>query len=229
MPASNSADFTLNYFPVRTLVARKPRKVVVTSDSNHAFPVARNLLDRKYQVENVAALNRAWAGDITSVPTAQGWLYLAVVLDLKSRRVIGWSMRDSLEQTLVHEALEMALGQRLSAEVEGELLFHSDRGSQYAAHDYQVRLLESHIVCSMSRKGNCWDSAVVESFFATLKKRRCIENAISPASRPKPACFITSRSSTIEDEDTLHWATKARTITSNPCLTECLVVELRSN
>ena len=158
------------------LVARKPRKFVVTTDSNHAFPISQNVLNRKYQVEAVAGLNRAWAGDITYVPTAQGWLYLAVVLDLKSRRVIGWSMRDSLEQTLVHEALEMALGQRLCAEVEGELLFHSDRrrgtlrGSQYAAHDYQEKLVESRIVGSMSRKGNCWDNAVVESFFATLKK-----------------------------------------------------------
>ncbi len=152
------------------LVARKPRKFVVTTDSNHAFPVAQNLLNRKYQVETVAGVDRAWAGDITYVPTAQGWLYLAVVLDLKSRRVIGWSMRDSLEQTLVHEALEMALGQRLPSGDEGELLFHSDRGSQYAAHDYRERLLDCNIMCSMSRKGNCWDNAVVESFFATLKK-----------------------------------------------------------
>ena len=95
---------------------------------------------------------------------------MAVVLDLKSRRVIGWSMRDSLEQTLVHEALDMALGQRLATAVPGELLFHSDRGSQYAAHDYQARLQDFGIVCSMSRRGNCWDNAVVESFFATLKK-----------------------------------------------------------
>jgi transposase InsO family protein len=152
------------------LVARKPRKFVVTTDSNHAFPPAQNLLNREYQVENIAGLNQAWAGDITYVPTAQGWLYLAVVLDLKSRRVIGWSMRDSLEQTLVHEALEMALGQRLPSGDEEALLFHSDRGSQYAAHDYQERLLDQHIVCSMSRRGNCWDNAVVESFFATLKK-----------------------------------------------------------
>ncbi len=152
------------------LVARKPRKFTVTTDSNHAFPLAQNVLNREYQVKAVAGLNRAWAGDITYVPTAQGWLYLAVVLDLKSRRVIGWSMSDSLEQTLVHEALEMALGQRLCAEVKGQLLFHSDRGSQYAAHDYQQRLVQSGIVCSMSRKGNCWDNAVVESFFATLKK-----------------------------------------------------------
>ena len=104
------------------------------------------------------------------MPTAQGWLYVAVVLDLKSRKVIGWSMRDSLEQTLVHKALEMALGQRASTEVPNELIFHSDRGSQYAADDYQNRLEAAGIVGSMSRKGNCWDNAVVESFFATLKK-----------------------------------------------------------
>ena len=152
------------------LVVHKPRRFVVTTDSNHAFPVAQNLLNRQFQVEDVAGLNRTWAGDITYVPTAQGWLYVAVVLDLKSRRVIGWSMRDSLEQTLVHEALEMALGQRLSAEIEGPLLFHSDRGSQYAAHDYREKLLESRIMGSMSRRGNCWDNAVVESFLATLKK-----------------------------------------------------------
>ena len=118
------------------LVAHQPRKFVVTTDSNHAFPVAQNLLNREYQVKNVAGLNRAWAGDITYVPTAdityvptaQGWLYVAVVLDLKSRRVIGWrvigwSMRDSLEQTLVHEALEMALGQRLPSKDNGEFSF----------------------------------------------------------------------------------------------------------
>jgi len=154
----------------QNLVVRPRRKFVATTDSGHAFPIAQNLLNREYQVEAVAGINRAWAGDITYIPTAQGWLYVAVVLDLKSRKVIGWSMRDSLEQTLVHEALEMALGQRLSAEVPNALLFHSDRGSQYAAHDYQRRLEAAGIVCSMSRKGNCWDNAVVESFFATLKK-----------------------------------------------------------
>ena len=93
--------------------------------------------------------------------------YVAVVLDLKSRKVIGWSMKDCLEQTLVQEALEMALVQRFSAEQPETLLFHSDRGSQYA---YQERLHERGIMCSMSRRGNCWDNAVVESFFATLKK-----------------------------------------------------------
>lgn len=152
------------------LVVRKARKFVATTDSSHAFPVAQNLLNREYQVEAVAGVNRAWAGDITYIPTAQGWLYVAVILDLKSRKVIGWSMKDSLEQTLVHEALEMAVGRRLSTESPEVLLFHSDRGSQYAAHDYQKRLHERGIVCSMSRRGNCWDNAPVESFFATLKK-----------------------------------------------------------
>ena len=154
----------------QNLVARKPRRFVVTTDSDHALTIAQNLLNREFQVEAVDGLNRAWAGDITYVPTAQGWLYMAVVLDLKSRKVIGWSMRDSLEQTLVHEALEMALGRRFPAEVAGPLLFHSDRGSQYAANAYQERLKERSIVCSMSRRGNCWDNAPVESFFATLKK-----------------------------------------------------------
>ncbi len=154
----------------QNLAVRPTRKFVATTDSGHALPVAQNLLNREYQIDAVAGLNRAWAGDITYVPTAQGWLYVAVVLDLKSRKVIGWSMRDSLEQTLVHEALEMALGQRVSTGLPNELLFHSDRGSQYAAHEYQERLKERGIVCSMSRKGNCWDNAVVESFFATLKK-----------------------------------------------------------
>jgi len=154
----------------QNLVARKPRRFVVTTDSDHALAIAPNLLNREFQVEAVDGLNRAWAGDITYVPTAQGWLYMAVVLDLKSRKVIGWSMRDSLEQTLVHEALDMALGQRFLAGVARPLLFHSDRGSQYAAHDYQKRLKERSIVCSMSRRGNCWDNAPLESFFATLKK-----------------------------------------------------------
>jgi len=154
----------------QNLVVRKPRKFVATTDSGHAFPVAQNLLNRKYQVDAVAGLNQVWAGDITYVPTAQGWLYMAVVLDLKSRKVIGWSMKNSLEQTLVHEALQMAIGQRFSAEIAEPLVFHSDRGSQYAAHAYQELLKEQGIVCSMSRRGDCWDNAPVESFFATLKK-----------------------------------------------------------
>lgn len=152
------------------LSACQPRRFVATTDSAHTLPVAPNRLNRQYQVEAVAGLNQAWAGDMTYIPTAQGWLYLAVVLDLKSRRVIGWGMSHSMEQQVVHDALEMALGQRPREEPSCDCLFHSDRGSQYAAHAYQERLNEQGIICSMSRRGNCWDNAPVESFFATLKK-----------------------------------------------------------
>lgn len=152
------------------LVARKRRRFVATTDSRHAYPVAENVLNREYQVQSVRDVNRAWAGDITYIPTATGWLYLAVVLDLKSRKVIGWSMANTLEKALVQEALNMALGQRLTQPANAELLFHSDRGSQYAAQDYRKQLEDAGIVCSMSRKGNCWDNAPLESFFATLKK-----------------------------------------------------------
>ena len=149
------------------LVAVPPRRFVVTTDAQHALPVAPNALNRQYQVEAVADVNHAWAGDITYVPTAEGWLYVAVVMDLKSRKVIGWGMGATLEQDLVSGALEMALGQR---QPNVGLLHHSDRGSQYASHRYQELLQQQGIVCSMSRKGNCWDNAPVESFFATLKK-----------------------------------------------------------
>jgi len=173
----------------QTLVVRKPRRFVATTDSGHTFPVAQNLLNRQYRVEVVAGLNRAWAGDITYIPTAQGWLYMAVVLDLKSRRVIGWSMKDTLEQTLVHEALEMALSRRFSAEGAKPLLFHSDRGSQYAAHAYQERLQERGIVCSMSRRGNCWDNAPLESFFATLKKEEVHREQYQTREQAKASLF----------------------------------------
>jgi transposase InsO family protein len=182
------------------LVVRKARKFIATTDSGHAFPVAKNLLNRKYQVEAVAGLNRAWAGDITYVPTAQGWLYVAVVLDLKSRKVIGWSMKDSLEQTLVqqalvvHEALEMAVSRRLPAESTETLLFHSDRGSQYAAHGYQRRLQEQGITCSMSRRGRAppgqdWDNAPAESFFATLKKEEVYREDYRTHEQAKASLF----------------------------------------
>ncbi len=158
------------------LVAQVPRQFVVTTDSKHTLAVATKRLNRQYQVGVVTEVNRAWAGDITYVPTAEGWLYVptaegwlyvAVVLDLKSRKVVGWGMESTLEQGLVSGALEMALEQRQPV---AGLLHHSDRGSQYASHRYQARLHQQGIVCSMSRKGNCWDNAPVESFFATLKK-----------------------------------------------------------
>ncbi len=145
-------------------IAVSPRKRFRhTTDSNHTNPIAPNLLDRKFTV-NMA--DEAWVADITYVWTAQGWLYLAVILDLFSRRVIGWSMDDNMRTELVMSALNMALGQR---NPEVGLIHHSDRGTQYASGEYRETLKANNILCSMSRKGNCWDNAVAESFYGTLE------------------------------------------------------------
>jgi transposase InsO family protein len=140
------------------------RAAVRTTDSTHAYPVAPNTLDRAF---GVPECNPVWASDITYVPTQQGWLYLATVLDCCSRRVVGWSMQSALGSDLALDALQMALIQR--GPVPGTLLHHSDRRSQYASLAYRDRLVEHGVACSMSRKGNCWDNAMAESFFATLK------------------------------------------------------------
>ena len=147
--------------------AKASKKFCVTTDSSHAHPVAPNLLDRQFSVEQVLSPDRVWASDITYIPTHEGWLYLAVVLDLCSRLVVGWSMRHTLEKSLVIDALRGALAYRSP---EAGMLHHSDRGSQYASADHRSLLAENGIECSMSRKGDCWDNAVAESFFATLKK-----------------------------------------------------------
>jgi len=148
----------------RGLYAREKKRFVRTTDSNHARPIAPNILDRKFSPSEPQA---TFAGDITYVWTTAGWVYLAVLLDLFSRKVVGWAVSTSIDTELVLAALIQALHGRV--EFQG-LLHHSDRGSQYASHDYQKALTASGIRCSMSRKGNCWDNAVVESFFATLKK-----------------------------------------------------------
>lgn len=139
------------------------RFVPRTTDSAHAHPIAANHLEQNFAA---AAPNQKWACDITYIPTLQGWLYLAVVMDLFSRRVVGWSMREHLRAGLVEEALSMALAARRPG---AGLLHHSDRGVQYACADYQRLLKEHGITCSMSRCGNCYDNAVVESFFGSLK------------------------------------------------------------
>jgi putative transposase len=149
------------------LRAKAPRQFRVTTDSNHAHPIAPNVLDRQFAVADGAALDRVWVGDITYLATREGWLYLAIVLDLASRRVIGWAMRHTLEGALTRDALTMALTGRQPGP---GTLHHSDRGSQYAAGDYQDVLIAHGMDCSMSRVGNCWDNAVAESFFATLKR-----------------------------------------------------------
>jgi transposase InsO family protein len=144
--------------------ARAPRRYrVCTTDSKHSLPVAPNLLDRNFVAKRP---NQAWLADITYIATGEGWLYLAVILDLFTRKVVGWAMRDHMRTELTIAALTMAIQRRRPG---AGLVHHSDRGSQYAAGDYRDILAGATITQSMSRKGNCWDNAPMESFFGTLK------------------------------------------------------------
>ena len=144
--------------------ARSKRKFKATTDSGHDLPIAKNVLDRDFTATEP---DRAWVADITYIWTTEGWLYLAVIIDLFSRRVVGWSMAEHMRTELVLTALEAALGQRIPSQT--GLVFHSDRGSQYASGDYRDALHKAGVTCSMSRRANCWDNAVAESFFGTLK------------------------------------------------------------
>jgi transposase InsO family protein len=144
--------------------AKTVRRFVRTTDSRHGRPVADNVLDRDF---DPAEPNAAWSADITYIPTADGWLYLAVVEDLFSRMIVGWSMAATMESRLVVDALDMAIRRRLPG---AGLVAHSDRGSQYASDHYQQLLGRHGITCSMSEVGQCWDNAPVESFFASLKR-----------------------------------------------------------
>jgi putative transposase len=144
--------------------ARAKRRFVKTTDSNHDLAIAPNLIKRNFYS---SAPNKVWVGDITYLDTRQGWLYLAVLIDLFSRRVVGWAMSESIDTALVMSALNMAVVQRSPAR---DLIVHSDRGSQYASHEHRKVLRGMGVKCSMSRKGDCWDNAVAESFFASLRK-----------------------------------------------------------
>jgi transposase InsO family protein len=146
------------------LVVKAKRRYRVTTDSQHAFAVADNLLNRAFYP---AAPNQVWATDITYLWTQEGWVYLAVVIDLYSRRVVGWSMDRRMHKALVIRALLMATNLRKPPP---GLIHHSDRGSQYACREYQKLLKQHDMICSMSRKGNCWDNAPVERFFSSLKR-----------------------------------------------------------
>jgi transposase InsO family protein len=146
------------------LQVRRKRKYRVTTDSKHRMAVSENVLNRAFSPQ---APNQAWGTDITFVWTQQGWLYLAVVIDLYSRRVVGWSMDRRMTKALVIRALMMAVNLRKPPP---GLIHHSDRGSQYASHAYQALLRQYAMIGSMSRKGNCWDNAPVERFFSSLKR-----------------------------------------------------------
>jgi putative transposase len=148
----------------RGMKASTTKKFRQTTDSNHSHPVAENLLNQAFDREKP---DQVWVADLTYVSTREGWLYLACVLDLYSRKIVGWSMSSRMTKELVLSAMEMAL---LRRRPEADLMHHSDRGSQYASEAFQQLLQDENIVCSMSRKGNCYDNAVMESFFASLKK-----------------------------------------------------------
>jgi transposase InsO family protein len=159
-------------YRVRSLMRRhgiKPswkRKFVCTTDSKHDLPIAENILDRQFQP---TAPNRAWAADISYIRTQAGWLYLACVLDLYSRKVVGWAMAPCMPADLVCTALQMAIATR---QPKPGLIVHTDRGSQYASEQHQGLLTKHGAIASMSRKGNCWDNAVMERFFLNLKMER---------------------------------------------------------
>lgn len=145
------------------LKAKTKRKFRPTTNSRHSFPIAENLLERRF---DAAGPNQVWAADITYIPTDEGWLYLAAVMDLHSRKIVGWCMGDRVTRELAMDALKMAIRQRRPSK---GLMHHSDRGVQYASGDYQNLLRRHGMLCSMSRKGDCWDNAAMESFFGSLK------------------------------------------------------------
>ena len=157
-------DRTRRLMKALSLEVRAKRKYKATTDSKHQLPVAENVLNRQF---NPTRPNQAWGADITYLWTQEGWVYLAVVIDLYSRRVVGWAMDRRMKKALVIRALLMAINLR---NLPPGLIHHSDRGSQYASRAYQKLLAQHGMVCSMSRKGNCWDNAPVERFFSSLKR-----------------------------------------------------------
>ena len=168
------------------LVARPRRRVVRTTDSTHADPIAPNVLARNFPVTAHPVRDRVWVSDMTYVPTRTGWLFLAIVLDLASRRVVGWAMSATMEVALPLAALRMALADRRPA---AGLICHSDRGSQYAASAYRAAVHAAGAVASMSRTGDCWDNAVAESFFATLEHELLVEHDWATHTQARQAIF----------------------------------------
>lgn len=165
------------------LWAKTPRRFVTTTVVDPGLPVAPNIVRRAFSPSRP---NQTWASDITYVRTAAGWMYLAVILDLFSRKVVGWATSARADSALTMEALAMALRRRSPPRT---LIHHSDRGCQYSSEDYQRALRRAGIRCSMSRKGNCWDNAVVESFFATIKTERLHRSSFPNRAAASDAVF----------------------------------------
>ncbi len=168
------------------LVARRAHRRVRTTDSAHAHPVAPNVVARAFAVADQPGLDRMWTADFTYVPTREGWVFLAVVLDLASRKVVGWAVRETMEAPLVTAALQMALADRRPAP---RLVCHSDRGSQYASGAYQALLAAHGAVASMSGKGDCYDNAVAEAFFATLEHELLTDTTFLSRAAARAAIF----------------------------------------
>ena len=154
-----------------------------TTDSNHNLPIAPNILNQDFYVSNP---NEKYVGDITYISTCEGWLYLATVIDLYSRKVVGWSMNDTMKVNLVNDALNMALRHRTPKQ---GLIWHTDRGTQYASYSHKNLLKENNIIQSMSRKGNCWDNAVAESFFKSLKNELVYQTTFYTKKQAKQEIF----------------------------------------
>jgi len=165
------------------LRAKTVRKFKATTNSDHSLPVAENLLNRDF---SPAEPNRAWVADITYVWTNEGWLYLAIVIDLFSRAVVGWSMSERMTRTLVMDAFTLAVKRRNPPP---GLIHHSDRGSQYASADFQRLLAKYGAICSMSRKANCWDNAAAESFFSLLKRALVFHNQYPTRAQARQSIF----------------------------------------
>lgn len=182
------------------LYSRIKRKFVVTTNSDHSLSIAENILNRDFTAD---APNRKWAADITYIPTKQGWLYLAAVMDLFSRRIVGWSMSDTIDSALVQSAMKTALQYRRP---DAGLIHHSDRGVQYAAEGFQDLLDDNKAVCSMSRKGNCWDNACMESFFGSLKNEWVKGKIYQMHEDAKKIFSITSKCFIIVNEGMPRWA-----------------------
>jgi putative transposase len=161
---------------------RRKSKVKRTTDSRHEHPIAANVLDRDFKASTP---DEVWVSDITYINTAAGWLYLAVFIDLYSRMIVGWSMSNSITDDLVIDAFEMGLGKRGRAPI----VCHSDRGSQYASKDFRSLLKSTDTIRSMSRKGNCWDNAVSESFFGKLKTEEVYRNFYKSQMDARDAIF----------------------------------------
>ena len=189
----------------------RPRRRGLPKDEGERFAaaVASNMLDRQFTADRP---NQKWIADFTYIWTAEGWLYVAVVIGLFSRRVVGWAMKAEMTAQLVTDALLMAIWRRGRPQA---LLHHSDQGSQYTSDQFQRLMTDNGIVCSMSRSGNVWDNAAMENFFSSLKTERIAARRIGPAITPGPTCSTTSSASTTLGDGTRHWAISALSSSRN--------------